>query len=264
MARQVRLGGHLKTEDGLSFVTAVARSLDYDEVQVMLGGPRDYTPIDFEEKSVMEFRKNAFGLGINVHLPYIINPCESVARRRTFYKKVFLDYVETAKAIGAVRLVLHPGFKKTLPIEEAEENLVRFIADVWEPEGVSLLLETDAGSKNESAVGSPGLIKRVIEKLDSEGVAMCIDTEHLYARGISLWRDDTRKKFLSLYKNHIELVHLNSPDPGVKLGSNRDRHNTSFEDRPDLDPESMIKDLSRYPMILERRSYGSRSRTTST
>jgi len=159
-----------------------------------------------------------------------------------------------ADEFGARAVVIHPGYKKDLEEEEAKANLIKFLDTAWNDDwNLKVLLETDAGSKNGSAIGSAEFIQDALTKLNQEHFGMCIDTVHLYARGVDLWDHDVREDFLDEYQPWINLVHLNSPDENVFLGSHLDRHNSLFSDR-DWDHKSLFEALLPWPCILERRS----------
>lgn len=252
--KKLKLGGHLMADRGLSFVVASARGLAYNEVQVMLGEGTAYSPREIDEADAIEFQKMTYEIAATVHLPYVINPCESNPRRRGFYKTSVRKYVEAAITIGACRVVLHPGYKKSLSPDEAFNNLVNFIDDLWDPSwDIDLLLETDSGSKNGSAIGSANFIHSALAALDNNRVAMCVDTAHLYARGVDLWNSETRAEFLGEFGPSIRLVHLNIPDPEVRLGSFLDRHNSPFTSR-NWDHKPFLESILTLPWILERRS----------
>jgi len=252
----IKVGGHLSSESGLRHVVLNARALNYNVVQMMVGGAREYRPHDIQEEHAREFKKTTFGISLYVHLPYVINPCEDILRRRNFYKHSVKQYIQVAVMLGAKGVVLHPGFKKQLTTQQAYLNLLKFMEEtVAEDEACDMLLETDAGSKNRSAVGSTRFIADAIKDLEHPKVAMCMDTTHMYARGVDLWREDLLKEYIDEFHRITRLVHLNVPDHDVKLGGHRDRHNTPFEDRPEWDHTNMILELTkRYPCVLERRS----------
>lgn len=254
--KNLAVGGHLSAATGLRHLVLNARALGYNVVQTMLGEPRNYDPFDIEEADVEEFKKMAFGIQTFVHLPYVINPCEFDSRRTGFYKSVLKKHLRLAGAIGARGAVIHPGFKKENTAKEALDRCLAFLEGaIAEDETVDLLLETDAGSKNKSAIGSAKFIAAVIETLKHPKVAMCMDTTHLYARGHNLWVEGNLTEFLDKYGRMVRLVHLNVPDHNVELGSNLDRHNTPFEERRDLNHPNLVKTLTaRYPCVLERRS----------
>jgi len=253
--KSVKIGGHLSIKDGLGGVVLAARALDYAYVQLMLGDGRSYTPVDLSTKDLEEYQKMMYGIGTYVHLPYVINPCEGEPSRVGFYKRAYRQFCSVASGLGAKAVVLHPGFKKELTEEKAMENMVKFLDSAHDEDWrLQCFLETDSGSKNGSAVGSPEFIQKALTQLDSTQFAMCIDTVHLYARGIDMWQKDVRSNLLSQFQKEIQLVHLNSPDPKVTLGSFLDLHNTPFQDRPEWKHKDLFKDLQYLPCILERRS----------
>lgn len=256
MKKQLKLGGHLSASQGLRYVVANARALNYDVVQTMVGGGRDYNPFDIDEVIAVEYKNMMYGIDTYVHLPYIINPCESTPQRRAFYKRTFKAYCLTASRLGAKGVIVHPGFKKDLTTEVALGNLVAFFSNCYEEEwALDILIETDAGSKNGSAIGTVKFIREAIDTISHNAFGMCWDTVHMYANGQDLWDTDVRTSLLEEYGHMVRLVHLNSPDPKVSLGNHLDRHNTPFEDRPTWDHSGLINDLgSRYPLILERSS----------
>lgn len=252
--KDLRLGAHLRVdEDGLAYTVASARGMCFNELQIMTGRDRDYEPYEFSEDVINQFRKMTYEMKLTAHMPYVINPCEGAPSRKGFYMKSMKAHIQVAEALGAKRIVMHPGFKKELTELQAYENLLKFLAKVWPSEtSMELLLENDSGSKNGSAIGSPEFIKEVASNAPMP-VRMCLDTEHMYARGVDLWNKEVRDDFLAEYGELIALVHLNVPDHGVELGSFLDRHNTPFEERS-WDHEDFIQTMSHYPLILERRS----------
>jgi len=251
---KLQLGGHVPAKEGLRYVISTARAMNYNVVQTMVGGGADYQPYDIPLTVALEYKKLIYGIETYVHLPYILNPCEGKPQRRGWGGRVFQEFCRTAQMIGAKAVVIHPGYKKQLELGEAQENCRKFFERYFEEDWeMDILLETDAGSKNGSAIGSLQFIKEVLEQLDHFRFGMCLDTEHLYARGIDLWDHDIRKRVLKDHGEQIRLIHLNVPDPEVDLGSNRDRHNSPFSSR-EWAHEPLIRDLESWPLILERRS----------
>jgi len=252
--KKLKLGGHMSAKAGLKHVVLNSRALQFDVVQLMLSDGREYQPYDFEEGTTEEFRKVSYGLTPFVHLPYVINPCESRRQRIGFYKNAFRLHCKLADELGARAVIIHPGYKKELEEDEARANLVDFLDSAWDEDwNLKILLETDAGSKNGSAIGSAEFIQQALLDLNQPQFGMCIDTVHLYARGIDLWEPVVRSEFLEEFQPWIKLVHLNSPDENVSLGSNRDRHNSPFS-QYDWDHKSLFEALLPWPCILERRS----------
>jgi len=250
----LRVGGHLPTYDGLRFVTVNAKALGYNTVQLKLGDSEGTNPYLITDETADEYCRRMRGIDTYVHLPYNLNPCDPTPNRRGFYQATIRRYLKAASMLKARAVVLHPGFKKDLSKDEALTNAGRFLLDVIEEDCPKILVETDAGSKNGSAVGSLEFCLELLDWCDCAEVGLCIDTCHLWSRGYSLWDGWTREEFLRKYGDQVDLVHLNAPDPDVAFGSFRDRHNSPFEEF-ELDSKGLITDLTdRFPCILERRS----------
>jgi deoxyribonuclease-4 len=225
----------------------------------MLGEGFSWSPYKLDQDSVNEFRKLVYGMAVYVHLPYTINPCVSKGSSNyNLQQSVIRKYLDVSEAVGATAVVLHPGYKKELTEAAARYNFLKFMEGVTkhveDTSSLRVLLETDSGSKNGSKIGSPEFIYYVLGKLGKAHYGMCVDTEHMFARGVDLWDADIRLSFLSDYGSMVELVHLNAPDPGVGCGSFLDRHSIPFTEYP-VDSTDMIRDLvCNYPAILERKS----------
>lgn len=251
-----RFGAHLGTTHGIKYAAVSARALGIEAMQIMVGEGHSWSPYKMSDSVVNEFRKLAYGTAVYVHLPYTINPC--IGKGNAHYnlqRSVIRKYLDVCEAVGATAAVLHPGYKKELGEDAARANFITFMEDtVPHMTGVKLLFETDSGSKNGSKIGSPDFIAHVLMKLPRVNFGMCIDTEHLYARGIDLWDATVREEFLDGYQHLIELVHLNAPDPGVELGSFVDRHSISLDGYSVCSKEMVKALVSRFPTVVERKS----------
>jgi len=250
-----KIGGHLPAGEGLRHVALAARALHYDHVQMMIGGNTDWQPYAITEALAEEYKNMMYGLYTYVHLPFVINPCVEAGRKRSFTKIAMRKYNATAEALGVKAFVLHPGFKKELPFEEAYKNALLFMQEVLkDPNQIRILLETDAGSNNGSAIGSIEFIESLIHELRDERVGICVDTTHMYARGTNLWEKPVRDRFLEEHSERIELIHFNIPDPDVELGSFRDRHNSPISSFRHNSDELIEVMGGNWPLVLERRS----------
>lgn len=250
-----RLGGHMSTKDGIRYPILSTRGMGLEIMQIMVGESVSWSPYKITKDARNEFLKMSYGLGVFVHLPYTINPCLSpVERLYKAQQAAYARYLETAHELGARAVVVHPGFKKELTEDSALKFLVFFMEKNKAPAGLKVLLETDAGSKNGSAIGSLEFIAAALKQLGLEDYGMVLDTEHLYARGIDMWDPLVMASVLKEYQPLINLVHLNAPDPQVVLGSHLDRHSISFQDYP-RDSTGMVRKLVElFPCILERGS----------
>lgn len=251
-----RFGAHLGTSDGIRYAAVNARALGVEAMQIMVGEGHSWSPFKMSDSVVNEFRKLAYGVAVYVHLPYTLNPCVGKGHQHySIQRAVLRKYLDVCDAVGATAAVLHPGYKKELSDDAAKSNFIKFMEDcVPTMTDVKLLFETDSGSKNGSKIGSETFISDVLGQLPRAHFGMCVDTEHLYARGIDLWEQSIREEFLYNYGHLIDLVHLNAPDEGVELGSFVDKHSVELQSHF-KNSDELVKDLvSRFPTVLERRS----------
>lgn len=262
MLSKLKLGGHVPAGQGLGLVAVSARSLDYSAVQIMVGSltERPWIPYQIDDAAARQYKKVMYGIETYIHLPFTINPCEGASRKRAFGKVTLNKFVAVSRALGARAMVIHPGFRGGDGTEEqvsevqAMRNLVSFFNEIEDLSEEAILLETDAGSKNGSRTGSLEFIGEALEGIVHENFGMCLDTAHLYARGVDCWDERVRQGIVGTFEKRVKLVHLNVPDADVGLGSFRDRHNTPFEEST-ANSEGMIRDfVGRWPCILERSS----------
>lgn len=253
------LGGHLRAGEGLRNVPMEARALGYNLVQINLSADElGWEPFKIDDSVAAEYRKMSYGITTVVHLPFSINPCVDEPRRRQFARVTFRRFLKVAYNLGATRLVLHPGYKKEFATERAYQNLLKFFDGLIEEDhkGLAVLLETDSGSKNGSKVGSLEFCIKALDELkrrDVGHVGLCLDTAHMFARGVDLWDKSELDTVLHLCKEYLQLVHLNVPDPNVVLGEHLDRHNVSFASFA-RDSSYLVSQLLEWPCVLERRS----------
>lgn len=252
-SKEFKIGAHLSCSQGLSYVSLAMMAVGVRFVQFML--PMEgYSVPALDSEDAAKYARGMSTAEAYIHLPYQINPCQATGQKKGFYGRMLKSIQEIGLDLGVKGLVIHPGFKKELTEVQAFKNLVDWVHYV-DPQ-IPLLFEVDSGSKNGSAIGSLDFIAEVLKETGSLTGGMVLDTEHLYARGVDMFNSEVRTEVLGEYGHLVSLIHLNSPDPVVTLGSNLDRHSTPFSMRSDLDSRSMIRDLACLgkPMILERRS----------
>lgn len=253
--RTSKFGAHLSSGKGkLSQTAERAMYLGAGAMQIMLGTGISWEPYALEEGEAEDFRATAAGLDVYVHLPYTINPCMQPDQHHFCYqKKVIRNYLRVCEALGVKAAVIHPGYSIDMTAEDAERNFVLFMEEmVQHMPTVKMLFETDSGSKQGTKVGSPEFIAKVLNLLPYDKFGMCIDTEHLYARGLDLWDDKVRTQFIAKYSPLIELVHLNAPDPGVVLGGFLDRHSVPLESYANGSKEMILDFVTRFNSVVER------------
>jgi len=256
----LKLGGALRATAGLRYVPIGARAMGYNLAQIHLGGDDAWEPYGLADDDVEQFQKSMYGVDLYVHMPYLINPANTDKRKSGFNKMTFKKFYRAAVALNARAVVLHPGSARGGDLADALKQVAETVMHPVDERGTEVLIETDAGGG--TYVGSPENIVRVLEDIDRpDVVGMCLDTEHLYARGYDVFNPTLLDQYLHVWAQHIRLVHLNAPDPHVYLASHIDRHSVTFESMLLRDPwaerlnhvPNLVRVLARrFPCVLER------------
>jgi endonuclease IV len=169
-------------------------------------------------------------------------------------KKVLEQHLDFAEAVGSPGVVLHVTRYNPLGVNAGIEAMLKNIASLTPRTKTKLLIETSSGSKSTDHLD----VWQLIDLIDNapEWVGWCYDTAHVYADGTDVFNEEGAIEALMSHPK-LGLVHLNCPDPKVKLGSKLDRHNCAFGDDTSITREQArtLVDLNsnNVPCILERR-----------
>lgn len=191
-----------------------------------------------------------------VHAPYIIN-LANTTKPETFELAVsFLKQeIERCKAIGATRLVLHPGAHVGAGSQIGLERIVEGLNEATKDCGnVKIALETMAGKGSECGRTFDEL-QYIIENVDNnECLGVCMDTCHLHDAGFDLTKfDDILTEFdQKIGLERLLVVHVN--DSKNECGASKDRHENIGYGHIGFDTLNMIvhhDKLKSVPKILE-------------
>lgn len=171
-----------------------------------------------------------------IHGPYTLNLCNDPNNRMG--SDVFIGgYLKSAAVwasrSGAFHMVFHVGSYKSSK-EKAKEHLERRVRQ-WlrntVMSNVVLCLENDVGGGHR--MGGIRFLAKLVRSVGCKRLKVCLDTAHAYASGVDFNNDSNRLlDRLESYRDVIEVVHINQPDPDVICGKNRDRHNCKIEEGP--------------------------------
>jgi deoxyribonuclease-4 len=233
----VLVGADVSTAGGL--VTAIGRAeeMKADAVQIRCLSSRAWHGPRPSEETIAAYRdaqQSSRVAATFCHAPYLINlATENEELAGKSYENL-VDNLVVARGLGSAGVVLHVG-----------SHLGRGTAAVLGTLGSTLCAALDEASRTlgaatcalllENTAGGGGTIGRSFEELatifeaagEDERLGLCLDTQHLFASGISYSSIeeadavvDSIDKTLGLER--LQCIHLN--DSKVEMGSNRDRH----------------------------------------
>ena len=227
----MKLGFHVSIQDGVDRAVDRADAISCTTFQIFTQSPRMWRHRELREEEVKRFKYKLQETGIDPvfsHMPYL--PNLSTPDPVNYRKSVETLTAEVAKCnqLGVRYLVTHLGSHLGSGTERGMERIVEALNHVNAvfDETPIILLENTSGKTNE--VGSTfNEISRIIEKVESDRVGVCLDTCHAYTRGYDIATQRGLAEALDELDSYVGLgrlylVHLN--DARDTLGSRLDRH----------------------------------------
>lgn len=229
-------------------------------LMVYTGSPQTTLRINTNIMKINEMKKYVHdnNYDINnfcVHAPYIINIATDFKDKQDFAIKFLLSEIKRTHEFGFNKIILHPGNKLNIPLEQAINNAAYVINEINKINNdITICLETMSGKGTE--IGSNlNELKSLIDKIENKKlIGVCLDTCHLHDAGYDLKEFD---KFLDEFDqiigiDKIKFIHIN--DSKNIVGSKKDRHEVIGEGKIGINTlknivcNSRIKNI---PKVLE-------------
>jgi deoxyribonuclease-4 len=224
----LRVGAHTSIAGGVQ--NAVEEQLEYDGNcgQIFSHSPQVWADPSIDEDDAAAFRDLAAEHDVGpwvIHSSYLVNLCtpkddlheKSVASMQTeldVADRLDIDYVN-------VHLGAHTG----AGVEGGLENAVESLDELDVPDGVTVLVESDAGSGTKLG----GQFEHLAYVCDESrhDLEVCLDTAHMFAAGYDISTpagvDETFAEFdATVGTERLACVHLN--DSKHECGTNKDEH----------------------------------------
>jgi deoxyribonuclease-4 len=230
------IGAHVRA--GGKLVQALQRGTEIgaEVVQIFTQSPRAWKPTQYADEVLYEYRvAQEHSPAITqtfCHATYLINLAADQPELLERSQACLNANLAVATGMGASGLVLHVGSHKGSGLDACVPQVVDALVGALEtqPEGgCPILLE--------NAAGTGGTVGRSFDELATllEGagpdhasrLGVCLDTQHLWASGISFTSLEEADRVVAEFDaviglSRLQCLHLN--DSKVELGANRDRH----------------------------------------
>lgn len=248
---------------GLHLAVARARIHRCEALQIFTKNASQWRARPLASEEIVAFRQAALESGVQPivsHASYLINIATLNPAMRAQSIAALGDEVDRAEALGLLGVVLHPGARLTLPVDDALALVVSALALVLgeRPGGKTMiLLEHTAGQG--TAMGSS--LEQIAAMLDGvsdkKRLGVCLDTCHLLASGYDLCSEEgyrnTFDRFGELIGfDRLKVLHLN--DSKKPCGSRVDRHEHIGKGCIGLEPFRRLLNDARFahlPMVIE-------------
>jgi len=226
-------GAHMSVAGGLENAFEAGQRCGCDCLQIFVKNQRQWSakPLNDEQIRAYKSAEQRTGLcPVIAHASYLLNLASPRADNRRRSSLALIDELTRCEALGVSGLVLHPGAHMGEGIDAGIRHITESIDEVHKATqgfAVRVLLETTAGQG--SAIGHEiGHLGQIIDAVkDSQRLAVCLDTCHLFAAGYDLRSEDAYGRMVDELADcvgleRIRCIHTN--DSKTLCGSRVDRH----------------------------------------
>ena len=224
----MKIGAHTSIAGGVS--NAVEEQLEYDGNcgQIFSHSPQVWQDPSFEDAEVEAFRERSISAGVGpwvIHSSYLVNLCTPKEDLREKSIDSMQREVEAADRLGVEYVNVHLGAHTGAGVEQGLDNAASALDELDVPEGVTVLVESDAGSGTKLG-GEFDHLAGVLERSEQD-LGVCLDTAHMFAAGYDLSTSEAVDEVVDRFDDVVGLgalqcLHLN--DSKHACGTNKDEH----------------------------------------
>jgi deoxyribonuclease-4 len=160
-----------------------------------------------------------------IHSSYLVNLCTPKDDLRAKSIDSMQKEVDAAATLDIPYVNVHLGAHTGAGVDTGLDNAASALDELDVPEGVTVLVESDAGSGTKLG----GDFEHLAEVLDrsEQDLDVCLDTAHAFAAGYDLSTPEAVEETLSEFDDvvgldRLQCVHLN--DSKHECGTNKDEH----------------------------------------
>ena len=222
------IGAHVSVAGGVE--NAVERAVD---VGGNCGQIFTHSPQVWAEPEIADTQATAFRDDTEAQLdgPWVIHGCYllNLATPKPELRERSVENlqaeIDAAAMLGIPYVNVHLGAHTGAGEDQGLENVADALGDLDVPDGVTVVLETDAGSGTKLG-GDFEHLATVLEASDLE-LGVCLDTAHTFAAGYDLANEDGVDRTIEEFDSIIGLdrlvcIHLN--DSKHACGTHKDEH----------------------------------------
>ena len=262
----LRVGAHTSIAGGVH--NAVDEQLEYGGNcgQIFSHSPQVWQDPDIDPDNADRFRSTAADNDVGpwvIHSSYLVNLCTPKDDLRRKSIDSMQQEVEAADALGIEYVNVHLGAHTGAGVDQGLANAASALDELEVPDGVTVLVESDAGSGTK--LGGEFEHLATVRERTSQDIEFCLDTAHAFAAGYDLSTPegvaDTVAEFDDVVGiEDLACIHLN--DSKHACGTNKDEHAHVGEGeigeagmRALLNHEALLE----VPLVLETPSEDGRS-----
>jgi len=224
----VNVGAHTSIAGGADNAVDEQVEIDGSCGQIFSHSPQVWQDPNIGDDEAERFRTasadNEIGPWV-IHSSYLVNLCTPKDDLRAKSIDSMQKEVDAAAKLGVDYVNVHLGAHTGAGVDQGLTNAASALDELDVPEGVTVLVESDAGSGTK--LGGQFDHLATVRERTSLDIGFCLDTAHTFAAGYDLSTaagvDETVEAFDDVVGlEHLACLHLN--DSKHDCGTNKDEH----------------------------------------
>ena len=224
----VNVGAHTSIAGGADNAVDEQVEIDGSCGQIFSHSPQVWQDPNIGDDEAERFRTvsadNEIGPWV-IHSSYLVNLCTPKDELRAKSIDSMQKEVDAAAKLGVDYVNVHLGAHTGAGVDQGLTNAASALDELDVPEGVTVLVESDAGSGTK--LGGQFDHLATVRERTSLDIGFCLDTAHTFAAGYDLSTaagvDETVEAFDDVVGlEHLACLHLN--DSKHDCGTNKDEH----------------------------------------
>jgi deoxyribonuclease-4 len=224
----LRVGTHTSIAGGVHNAVDEQREYGGNCGQIFSHSPQVWQDPNVDDENAAQFREESAADDIGpwvIHSSYLVNLCTPKGDLREKSINSMQQEVDAADTLGIEYVNVHLGAHTGAGVEGGLDNAASALDELEIPDGVTVLIESDAGSGTKLG-GDFEHLAAVLARSE-QGLGVCLDTAHMFAAGYDLSTPEGVDKTMAEFGDVVGLdslacVHLN--DSKHECGTNKDEH----------------------------------------
>ena len=254
----LKVGAHVSVAGGVDNAVQNQVEVGGNCGQIFTHSPQVWQDPDIGDEEAARFRegteRDMEGPWV-IHTSYLVNLCTPKEGLREKSRDSMQKEVDAADTLGIPYVNVHLGAHTGAGVQGGLDNAASVIDDLDVPDGVTILIESDAGAGTKLG-GEFEHLAGIIDRTETD-IDVCVDTAHAFAAGYDLSTPEAVDQTIGEFDDvvgleHLEYVHLN--DSKHECGTNKDEHAHIGEGRiGEAGMERFLNhpDLADVPLALE-------------
>ncbi|QLG63776.1 deoxyribonuclease IV [Halorarum salinum] len=225
---ELRVGAHESIAGGVSNAVDDLLEDGGNCGQIFTHSPQVWNHGEIDDEEVERFRKSSDENDVGpwvIHSSYLVNLCTPKDDLRRKSIESMQKEVDAADRLGVPYVNVHLGAHTGAGVEGGLDNAASALEELDVPNGVTVLVESDAGSGTKLG-GEFEHLAGVLDRCDLD-LDVCLDTAHAFAAGYDLSTAEGVEETVAELDDvvgleHLKYVHLN--DSKHACGTHKDEH----------------------------------------